>query len=215
LPLTDLHAVLDRAAAAHPHSPTLGDFRADRRLVADEARALDHAAVIVTPHALVAQRFGERAVHLSWASPATRVRARPPRRPGPPQLWLPASSVGRKGVHELRAALARLDRPLVLRISGRELEGPGFWRGAPGVQVVHGPPEALDDIDLAVLPAWVEHAPRPLLRAVAAGVPAIATRACGLAGVAGVIEIPTGDIEALHMAITAVLGARVHERAAE
>jgi hypothetical protein len=208
LPLTDLHAVLDRAAQAHPESPTLADFRADRELLIDEARALDHAAVIVTPHAEIAQRFGERAVHLSWVSPEPRVRARATRRPGPARLWLPASSVGRKGAYELRAALARLDRAVVLRVSGRELEGLDFWKAAPRVTVVHGPPESLDDLDLAVLPAWVEHAPRALLRAVAAGVPVIASRACGLAGIAGVIEVPTGDVDALQTAIAAVLGAR-------
>jgi hypothetical protein len=215
LPLAELHAVLDRAARAHPESPTLADYRADRELLADEARALDHAAVIVTPHADIAQHFGERAVHLSWTSPMPSVRARPERRSGPARLWLPASSVGRKGAYELREALARIDRPVVLRVSGRELEGPRFWARAPRVRVVHGPPDTLQDLDLAVLPAWVEHAPRALLRAAAAGVPAIASRACGLAGTAGVIEVPTGDAEALETAIAAVLGARVHDRAAE
>lgn len=212
LPLRELHGVLDRAARAHPHSSTLADFRADRELLADEARALDQAAVIVTPHAEVALGFGERAIHLNWATPEPSVRARPTRRPGPARLWLPASTLARKGVYELREALAGLDRPVVLHVSGRELEGQRFWAGR--VEVVHGPLESLADLDLAVLPAWVEHAPRALLRAVAAGVPVIASRACGLAGVAGVIEIPTGDVEALRTAITAVLRARVHARAA-
>ncbi len=207
LPLADLHAQLDRAARAHPESPTLADFRADRELLADEARALDHATTIVTPHAELAQRFGDRAVHLGWTVPES-ASPRRTRRPGRPRVWLPASTLGRKGAYELRAALAGLDRSLVLRVSGRELEGSNFWAAAPRVDLVHGPPDLLSPatVDLAVLPAWVEHAPRALLRAVAAGVPTIASRACGLAGVAGVIEVPTGDIAALQAAIAGQLG---------
>ncbi len=55
-----------------------------------------------------------------------------------------------------------------------------------------------------ILPAWVEHQPRRLLRAVAAGVPVITTDACGLEGVPGVITVPTGDVEALRKAIRSV-----------
>jgi hypothetical protein len=39
------------------------------------------------------------------------------------------------------------------------------------------------------------------LQAVAANVPVIATTACGLAGVAGVTTIPTGDVTALRGAL--------------
>jgi glycosyltransferase involved in cell wall biosynthesis len=52
-----------------------------------------------------------------------------------------------------------------------------------------------------VLPAWIEHQPRRLLQAVAAGVPVIASEACGLRGVRGVINVPCGDLAALRMAI--------------
>lgn len=212
LPLRDLQAQLDRAARAHPESPTLADFRAEPALLADEARALEHATRIVTPHAEIAERFGERAVQLSWVLPPTRARARRARRPGPPRLWFPASSVGRKGAYELREALRTLDRRLSLRVSGRALEGPGFWASATRVELVEGPPASLDDLDdldLVVLPAWVEHAPRALLRACAAGVPVIASRACGLAGVAGVLEVPTGEVDPLRAAIAALLEARL------
>ncbi|MFV8753449.1 VanW family protein [Nannocystaceae bacterium ST9] len=217
LPLADLHAQLDRAARAHPESPTLADFRADRELLADEARALDHAARIVTPHAEIARRFGERALHLRWALPGSgadsRAHARASRRPGLARVWLPAGSVGRKGAYELREAVKGMR--LNLRVSGRELEGPRFWSAASGIEVVHGPPDSLADLDLALLPAWVEHAPRALLRAVAAGVPVIASRSCGLAGIAGVIEVPTGDVESLRTAIAAVLETRTRARAFE
>ncbi|MNX44761.1 hypothetical protein D3C86_752580 [compost metagenome] len=52
-----------------------------------------------------------------------------------------------------------------------------------------------------MLPAHVEHAPRALLRAVAAGVPVVASTACGLAGVPGVHEVAPGDIDALRTAL--------------
>src|SRR5690606_2838272 len=51
LPLLELHARLDEAHARWPHSPTRADFRADPWLLDDEARALDGAVEIVTPHA--------------------------------------------------------------------------------------------------------------------------------------------------------------------
>jgi glycosyltransferase involved in cell wall biosynthesis len=59
-----------------------------------------------------------------------------------------------------------------------------------------------------VLPAHVEHAPRALLRAVAAGVPVVASTACGLAGLQGlhnVAEIAPGDIDALRTALRTAL----------
>jgi len=62
----------------------------------------------------------------------------------------------------------------------------------------------LADAAAIVLPAWVEHQPRRLLQAVAAGVPVIATTACGLANVPGVTTIPTGNAVALRNAIESV-----------
>lgn len=208
-PLAELHARLDRAARAHPESSTLADFRADPTLVAAEAWALEHAAAIVTPHAELAAHFGARARPIEWTMPRARGQGRAggPRRAGRPRVWLPASTVGRKGAYELRDALARLARPLVLQVSGRELEGPRFWAALPQVELVRGPPDSLAAIDLVVLPAWVEHAPRALLRAVASGVPVVASRACGLAGVAGVVEVPTGEVEPLVLALAAALWA--------
>jgi glycosyltransferase involved in cell wall biosynthesis len=52
-----------------------------------------------------------------------------------------------------------------------------------------------------VLPAWVEHQPRALLRAIAAGVPVIASRACGVEGLPGVRTIAAGDVDGLRAAI--------------
>jgi glycosyltransferase involved in cell wall biosynthesis len=56
-----------------------------------------------------------------------------------------------------------------------------------------------------VLPAYIEHTPRVLLKAIAYGIPVIASAACGLENMSGVITIPTGDEQALIQAIRQVL----------
>jgi glycosyltransferase involved in cell wall biosynthesis len=48
-----------------------------------------------------------------------------------------------------------------------------------------------------VLPAFVEHKPRRLLQAVAAGVPVIASDACGVSSVSGITTVVSGDAVAL------------------
>jgi hypothetical protein len=203
LPLLELHARLDEAHARYPHSPTLADFRAEPRLVEDEARALDAAVEIVTPHAEVAGCFAGKLTTLNWALPQARAgeRERERERDGAPlRLWLPTSTAARKGVHELREVLRGLPTRR-LWIAGGELEGPRFW--PPSVTIERGVPDWAQ-IDAVVLPAWVEHQPRALLEAVAAGVPVIASRACGLDGVAGVRTVATGDVDELREAIVAL-----------
>jgi glycosyltransferase involved in cell wall biosynthesis len=56
-----------------------------------------------------------------------------------------------------------------------------------------------------ILPAIVEHRPATLLRALAAGLPVIATEACGLPSQPGLTLIPPCDARALRDAINAVL----------
>jgi glycosyltransferase involved in cell wall biosynthesis len=67
------------------------------------------------------------------------------------------------------------------------------------------PSNWLDGAAAVVLPAFVEHRPRRLLAALAAGVPVIATPQCGLGDLPGVIEVPAGDGEALMSALQAVI----------
>jgi hypothetical protein len=193
LPLLELQARLDEAHARHSQSPTLADFRADPRLLDAEARALDDAVEIVTPHPEIAECYPGKTTRLDWVLPRVARKVTHEREPGPLRLWLPTSTVGRKGVHELREAL--MGRGCELWIAGQELEGANFW---PMCQ--HGSP-ALGSIDAVVLPAWVEHQPRALLRAIAAGVPVIASRACGVEGLPGVRTIAAGDVDGLRAAI--------------
>jgi hypothetical protein len=201
LPLYALQGELDRAAVAHPQSRTLADFRVDDQLVEYEREALAAAARVVTPHARIAALFADRVDLLPWCLPTV---SRPSRRGR--ALVVPASTLGRKGAYLLRSAMRALDYEVEIRVLGRELEGPGFW---DGLAVSHGPggPAGLEGAAVVVLPAYVEHQPRALLAAAAAGVPVIASEACGLHDVGGVITIPTGDAEALADAADRVLRA--------
>lgn len=193
LPMDDLERVLDAAAAAHPESPTLADFRAPGTLASAEAEALAAADHWITPHTAIAARAGTRALLLPWQIPPVRQISR---RRG---LVFPASTLGRKGAWELRAALREMQIPLTL--GGPVLEAPDFWNG---VATHRAGPDWLDDAAAVVLPAWVEHQPRRLLQAVAAGIPVIASEACGLGNVSGVTTIPTGDLPALQNALANV-----------
>ena len=201
-PMAELHARLDAAARLHPRSSTLADFRADEALLRDEAEALAHARRIFTPHRDVAALFPGRAEVLEWASPAPRT---PQPNPGPrPRIVFPGPTAGRKGAYELREALAGMEVELVAM--GSKLEGAGFWDG-----VRLAAPEAywLDGADLVVLPAFVENQPRRLLAALAAGVPVIATPACGLGAREGLTLVPAGNAAALREAMETVLAALV------
>ena len=63
-PIPALQAALDRAAARHPGSGTLVDFRAPAGLAAAEAEALAEARHWITPHSAIARMAGPRAIHL-------------------------------------------------------------------------------------------------------------------------------------------------------
>jgi hypothetical protein len=102
--------------------------------------------------------------------------------------------VARKGAFEVREAARRLGA--TLRPLGAELEGPDFWAG---VRLDRATPGAswLDGVRAVVHPALAEGAPRRLLEALAAGVPVIATPACGLGPQPGLTLVPMDDVEAL------------------
>lgn len=197
LPLAALQAALDRAHARWPESPTIADFRADPALVADEGAALAEARSWVTPHARIAdiaRLAGPRAVRLDWALPPAPASGRE----RGTKILFPAATLCRKGAYEVRAAARRLG--FTVALGGRVLEDERFWDGVD-VSV----DASLDGVCAVVLPAWVEHRPRRLLQALAAGVPVLATPACGLDGLPGVISVAEGDTTALEKALSAVL----------
>jgi hypothetical protein len=200
-PLAALQARLDRALARRPESPTLGDFRAPEDIVAAETEALAEASRLYTPHAGIAARFADRAVHLDWVLPETGAAKRPG--VGGRTILFPASPLGRKGAYALRDAVEGLDIDLAVTGRAREHDKP-FWRNVSARTVPSG--AWPDPVAAVVLPAIVEHQPRALLRAVALGIPVIATAACGLDEGPGVTLVPEDDPAALREALLRALG---------
>lgn len=202
-PLAHLHERLDRALALHPESKTLTDFRADEWLVRAESEALRRARRVITPHSEIAALCPEKATLLDWVVPPIEEKT-VSQRPAAyvAKIAFPAATVGRKGAYELRAAIQGLSVQLVT--AGAQLEGSDFWRGV-SIEQRTGNEDWLDGVDVVVLPAFVEHKPRRLLAAVARGTPVIASTACGLENIEGVINVPCGDVEALREEIKRVV----------
>jgi VanW like protein/glycosyl transferase family 1 len=199
MPMHLLHARLDAAAAAHPERASLADFRAPDWLVDAEREALAQAERIVTPHAELAELFGDKALRPAWHLPSVAPAAR--EKATPRCIAFPGPTVARKGAFELRQAARELDIEVMLL--GSELEAPEFW---DGVRVCR-PGEAgwLDRVAAVVQPAHVEERPRHLLAALAAGVPVIATAACGLPPQAGLTLVPPNDPQAVCDAVRKLL----------
>ncbi len=198
LPLQALHARLDAALAAHPDRRTLGEFRAPAWIVEAEAEALEAADRVVTPHSAVAALFPGRTHLLEWELPAAGRFT-----PGA-AIAFPGPTAARKGAYELRAVARALDLEIVLL--GGELEGEGFWQGVRTRRARVGEEkEWRNGIAAVVQPALIEERPRSLLAALAAGIPVIATPACGLGRRTGVITVPFGDEDTLAAAIRSVL----------
>ena len=91
---------------------------------------------------------------------------------------------------------------------GAELEGARFWDGVRTCRPdpAAGPHGWLRDVMAVVQPALVEEQPRRLLAARAAGVPLLATAACGLDGPGGTCIAPldaTGLTDRLRLVLPA------------
>ncbi|HEY2069537.1 MAG TPA: VanW family protein [Rhizomicrobium sp.] len=192
LPMAEIQSRLDAASRAHPERKSLADFRADPALVAAESAALAAADTIVTPHTETARLFGTRALLLDWHMPPAAPRAVAIIRD---RIAFPGPTLARKGAYELRDAARALD--LEVALCGNELEGADFWSGVHTLRSNNW----LNGVTCVVQPAFLEDAPRRLLQALAAGVPVIATRACGLPEQPGVTFVPEGDVAALVAAL--------------
>lgn len=198
-PAAELQRRLDGAAKAHPESPTLADFRADPGWVRAETKALAAAARIVTPHRALAAWFGPRAILVDWHQPVVETV-----RPSPvpqPKWFFPASALGRKGIYEMAAALREVGGELL--ILGRANEG----SVDPLAGLDHRPATVseLGTCTALVLPAWIEHEPRLAIRALAAGIPVIATSECGLQNHPLLTRIRAGDVRELVAAMRRIL----------
>lgn len=207
-PLKALQQVLDEAAAQHPASPTLRDFRAPAWLVAAEDAALTAAESLITPHSQLAEKLNithrGRVEHIAWSLPAAPASGQPgaDRSAVRPSVLFAASGLARKGAYEMREAIRHT--PFSLRVLGHAQDTAEFWRGLDIDWVMPGA-DPLAGINCVALPAFVEHQPRLLLRAIALGIPVICSPACGLRGETGVTLIEAGNADALAAAIGASL----------
>jgi hypothetical protein len=201
-PIAQLQATLDEAAARHPESPTLADYRCPPAIAEAELEALAEARILYTPHHELARFDAKRTQLLDWHMPACLKPAAA--RPESRTLLFPASALARKGAYALRDALDGLDVELIVTGKAREHAGK-FWNGTR-LRSVEGDPWATP-ISAVVLPAIVEHQPRALLRALSLGLPVIATPACGLAPDPRVTLVDPFDASFLRLAITSALPA--------
>jgi hypothetical protein len=103
LPMNELQKRLDHAAALHPESRTLADFRAEEDLIAAEDAALAAARKIITPHTEIAAIFRDRSELLPWVLPVVEPLQKITS--NKPVIVFPSSTVGRKGCYELRDAI--------------------------------------------------------------------------------------------------------------
>jgi len=185
LPMQEIQRRLDRAHILHPESNTLADFRADEDLLDAETEALANARKIITPHAAVAELFDDRSELIYWQMPFVDPKSSANQKP---VIVFPSTTVGRKGCYELREAMRGLDVRLLLM--GPIIESRDFWNG---FDVTRETANWLELADLVVLPAFIEHKPRRLLQAAAAGKPVIVSDACGVSNIEGVVTVTSGD----------------------
>ncbi|WP_108124138.1 VanW family protein [Saccharospirillum mangrovi] len=196
LPMEKIHQRLDMAYQKYPDSQTLSDFRAPEVLMAAENAALTKARYIITPHQEVAAIFNNKSILLDWILPPPLAT----RKTSGNTILFPASSLGRKGAYEVRKLARELN--LCVKITGSASEDAAFWGDIPVEKTGQDP---FEGIQLVIYPAWVEHQPRILLRALATGLPVIATTACGLAPADNLIIVSTGNYDALKQAVISTL----------
>jgi glycosyltransferase involved in cell wall biosynthesis len=135
--------------------------------------------------------------------PKLRPRESKPRR----AIAFPGPSIARKGAHALREAALALD--LEILVLGQDLEGGDFWQGLNVRRIPRDDPAWLDEAAFVVQPALIEEQPRALLAALAAGVPVMAGRSCGIPPHPGLIVLDDVEPAGLIHSLT-VLTHRLH-----
>lgn len=197
-PLAELARTWARCAAAHPGSLTASEYSIPPALCEAEAAALEAAERWLTPFPGLLDGGVDTRPHqlLPWCAARALPLLRPRRRL--PRLLFPLATAASNGAFELRAALAGL--PFELVTGGSELEGPRFWSPRPAARL-NGRLDWRREVDLVVLPAWTSARPTLLLKARAAGIPVIATAACGLRPCTGVTQVAVGDVSDLQRAL--------------
>ncbi len=190
LPIERLQQRLDEAHKKYPVSKTLNDFRASQQLIDLENIALTQSRNIITPHKEIAEIFNNKSIRIDWVKNEQQINTN---KVG--KVLFPASALARKGAYEVKQLAQELN--LDLLVSGRNIEENDFWKGLK----VQSANSSLDGVKLVIYPAYIEHQPRILLRALAKGIPVIATETCGLPPQENLVIVPTGDYNALKKAV--------------
>lgn len=193
LPFEQLHQTLDMAHAKYTNSKTLSDFRAPELLIDVENMALTKAEHIITPHQQIADIFNNKAIKLNWVFPPannTQLKGT--------KVLFPASALGRKGAYEIKELAQQLNLTIV--VTGKATEYDNFWGN---VKIEMPGSNIFDGVGLVIYPAYIEHRPLVLLRALAAGIPVITTQACGLQPTQNLTILPTDNFELLKQAVKA------------
>jgi len=207
LPMDEIQQRLDHARQDGNTDATLVDFRVPPELLAAENAAMRRANRVITAHRAVARHWAAQGLlveSLPWVQPACPKPRAPSAHAQPPLLVFPASALARKGFDVLIEALSGTDARL--RILGTPPEHAS--QSARALEYGRYGDDWTARADAVVLPAHVEHNPRALLMALAAGIPVICTPACGLDGEDRVHLVPAGDVAALRRAIQEVLRTR-------
>lgn len=196
-PLRLIHELLDEAAALFPQYGLLSDFRAPQSSVLAEWEALEQADSIVTPHVAMAEaldrHFPGRIQRVEWIFEA-------PKTPKPDRaraLYFPGPTAAREGAMVVAEAARRLDFPVV--VAGRRLETADLWEG---VEVLDPATHKMEDCAVVVCHSVFKNRPTEALRALALGLPVIATPNCGLGKLAA--EVTFGDLDGLCSTIATV-----------
>lgn len=181
-----LQADLDIAQSRYPNSSTLSDFRAPEVIMNLEDKALGKAAKVITPHSKVAKEF-DRAECLDW-----KIQPRISTSAEGKKILFPASLLARKGAYEMRQLVKDIGFELV--VHGKAIESSDFMKGVCYEQT-NG--NMFQDVSLVVLPAYAEHHPVLILKAIEMGIPVIVSEACGIKSSKNVVVVPVGDYDKL------------------
>ena len=185
LPMLHLQLRLDEVKSKFPESITAADFRVSNELLEIEKMALLKARKVISAHAEIVEMFKHKAIQLDWQKPKLKKQISQGNK-----IIFPASALARKGAYEMRKLAQELN--IEIYVMGRAEEHANFWKDVK----VHYTTN-LEEAHLLILPAYIEHNPKIVLKALASGITVISTTACGVSPQPNLILVSMGDYEAL------------------